>query len=61
MQIKNNKSYARSGWNSWYIKYTTKPVKAIDLDQLFCMLVDLVKHKCSFERFKLRLSLLWRA
>lgn len=35
------------------IEYTIRPVKAIDLDPLFSMLVDLVKHEGSFERFKL--------
>ncbi len=35
------------------IKYTVRPVRAVDLDQLFIMLVDLVKHEGSFDRFKL--------
>lgn len=35
------------------IEYTIRTVRATDLDQLFSMLVDLVKHEGSFERFKL--------
>ncbi len=34
-------------------EYTIRPVSVTDLDQLFSMLVDLVKHEGSFERFKL--------
>ncbi|AHE66841.1 GNAT family N-acetyltransferase [Legionella oakridgensis] len=35
------------------IEYTIRTVKATDLDQLFSMLVDLVKHEGTFNRFKL--------
>ncbi len=35
------------------IRYVIRPVKTVDLDQLFSMLIDLVKHEGSFERFKL--------
>lgn len=34
-------------------EYTIKSVSVSDLDQLFIMLVDLVKHEGLFERFKL--------
>jgi GNAT superfamily N-acetyltransferase len=33
--------------------YAIRPVKKEDLDQLFAMLLDLVKHEGSYERFKL--------
>lgn len=35
------------------IEYTIRTVRVADLDKLFIMLVDLVKHEGSFERFKL--------
>lgn len=35
------------------MKYTIRTVSKIDLDQLFIMLIDLVRHEGSFERFKL--------
>lgn len=35
------------------IKYSIRPVIPNDLDQLFDMLVDLVKHEGCFDRFKL--------
>ena len=35
------------------IKYSIRTVRVVDLDQLFSMLVDLVKHEGTFERFKL--------
>jgi len=33
--------------------YQIRPVKKEELDQLFAMLIDLVKHEGSYERFKL--------
>lgn len=35
------------------INYEIRTVREEDLDQLFSMLVDLVKHEGSFDRFKL--------
>lgn len=35
------------------INYTIRAVKPVDLDQLFVMLVDLVKHEGTFDRFKM--------
>ena len=41
------------GINMGNIKYKIRSAEVFDLDQLFIMLVDLVKHEGSFERFKL--------
>ncbi|MBA2709871.1 MAG: GNAT family N-acetyltransferase [Tatlockia sp.] len=35
------------------VKYKIRPVRPGDLDKLFRMLIDLVKHEGSFDRFKL--------
>lgn len=35
------------------IEYVIRAVNTLDLDQLFTMLVDLVKHEGTFERFQL--------